>query len=571
MTGYVRERAEKEIRKDYEHQLNAESVNPKYLYSTVKRLTGKETFALTADDYQSEEKIRERLDKNDTTFITDNFDRKAFEEAALEEPVNQYNLDDWTDEKVKELIDDSTKIDRFYKIHSETLSSPILIIARAMKTAEYFPKQYRTSKCTVLPKRCIFSLEAVPKILEKIFQKTWEDVLHKYYKDTYDPLQMAYEEGRGVVSCNAISLTEIEVSVVDEKEGVVQKYVDLRSAFNTVPWRTAIREAQIKLGAGKIMKTWFEGRVYTYKGEIRGVEFNRGVPAGTLWGVLAFKLFINTDVTWTAYNEKILWASAYSDDRSPLCNGPRIRDGSFQKDIDTSVEWAKEQGCEYHLTGKKAPQMLCFETKKTTSVVEMAKLLTVDSVSIDLKEIVKILGLSICTVRDSKSSKIVDKYGYHLVPNINEFKNLAYRISSIMDEVIPEIRFMAVAAQFGGKSRFSACLHIERATSDTLNKMRFYYTMAAASILGLTAYETMGGGCCSSQSVCESNEKYKEIIDLCGLQTFEDMAIIDARSTVIQVMGIRPIWFIGIPNKDEHKDLTLPEGVTDQNLIHYGR
>ena len=120
-------------------------------------------------------------------------------------------------------------------------------------------------------------------------------------------------------ACNAITLTEIEKSI-GKGEGALQKYIDLQKAFNTVPWSTVIEEAQRKLGAGKIFKTWFEGRVYTYKGQTRGANFNRGVAAGTLWGVLGFKLFINTDVTWTAMNDKILWGSGYSDDRSGSCD-----------------------------------------------------------------------------------------------------------------------------------------------------------------------------------------------------------------------------------------------------------
>ena len=199
--------------------------------------------------------------------------------------------------------------------------------------------------------------------------------------------------------------------------------------------------------------------------------------------------------------------------------------------------------------------MLCLERKISSKQTDLAQLLNVDNVPIKLEDLVVILGLRICTSRKERGSgAIISKYGYYLVPDIGELKNLAYRIGEAMNEVTPEIRFLMVAAQFCGKSRFASCLHMERATVYDLNRMRFYHAMAAATILGLSTYETMGAGCCSTQAVSRDNSKYKQLLDICGLSTIDDMTIVDARSTCIQVMRVRTQWFI------------FPEGVEVEEL-----
>ena len=53
-----------------------------------------------------------------------------------------------------------------------------------------------------------------------------------------------------------------------------------------------------------------------------------------------------------------------------------------------------------------------------------------------------------------------------------------------------------VMGYFVGKLRFCSALYFLRGTEKETNTIRFYYAMALSAILGLSAYETVGGGCC---------------------------------------------------------------------------
>ena len=189
----------------------------------------------------------------------------------------------------------------------------------------------------------------MPKIIEKIFKIAFEKCIQEEYKSEGDPLQMAYEKDRGAVSCNVITLCHIEKILKTLKEATAQGYIDLQNAFNKVYHPMVVQRAQETIGAGMLFHSWFEDRIYTFEGVERGMEFNCGVPAGTLWGVIGFKLFINTDIALTALNTELRWASAFSDDRSPLVDSKYIKNGGWQKDLDQSVAWAKSMGCEYQI------------------------------------------------------------------------------------------------------------------------------------------------------------------------------------------------------------------------------
>ena len=137
---------------------------------------------------------------------------------------------------------------------------------------------------------------------------------------------------------------------------------------------------------------------------------------------------------------------------------------------------------------------------------------------------------------------------------------------------------MMVQAQFGGKARFASGLFFTRATADERNKIRFYHAMAASAILGLSTYEVMGAGCCDNQSVTVGNKKYLELIEMCKLQTIDDMAIIDARSTIRQVFHLRKSWFSRYNRSADLDNNGIPcsiskdiKGTLIHDLFHFAR
>ena len=536
---FSRQKAKQDIEIDYKHQKDSEMVTTRYFYRTISKLTGKDSFNATPDGEQSDEQLFKRLEANDLSFITD-IDTPVFDPASVT-PDRNYELADR--ETLLEIIKKTAKIEDLFTNHFDQLTEPILHLAEAMQTAQHHPKRYRTSKATVIPKRAIFSLSAMPKIIERLFYNAFQHCVKLGYGKNGDPLQMAYESGRGVVSCNAITLSEIEKSLIIDEKSVIQIYMDLKKAFNKINRHTALMQAQKICGAGKILSSWFKDRIYTYKGQTRGLEFNCGVPAGTLWGVLLFKLFITTDRALTAFNRNLLWACGYSDDRSPVCNSTNIRNGNMQDALDESWKWAEDQGSEYHIDGDKKPVLLCFETRHDRlSAVDRALVLGVTPV--EEVKVVKSLGLTIATHAETpEERKLINAYGYILLPDISTIKSLAYRIRSIAFDVVPEMRHMMVSSQFCGKLRFAASLYYLRASTSALNSIRFYHGLAAASVCGLSVYEIFGASCCRYQSICFDNKCYSDLLDLCSLPTFRDMAIIDARSVIKQMVTIRSNWF----------------------------
>ena len=538
---YSREKALKDIEKDYEKQKTSEVTTSYYFYKTIKLLTGKESFCSNPDGPPTEDQIKKRLDENDATFISDTVQDKL--DFLDETPTEQYELAD--DDTLKNIIKGTKKIEDLFGKHTDALSAPIIHLANAIQDAQHYPRAYRISKLTLLLKRAIFSLGAMPKIIERLFYNAFQQNIKSDYIKKGDPLQMAYEVGRGVVSCNAITLVEVEKSLKNGKPAI-QVYMDLKKAFNRVNRYTAIKQIHKICGAGKLVASWFKDRVYKYRDEIRGSEFNCGVPAGTLLGVALFKVFIVTDRAMTAFNKTLLWASGYSDDRSPLCDITNIRNGNLQKALDESAEWAKDQGCEYHLKGDKRPLMLCFENKDSEKLTDKDKSVKLCGEPIEIASEVTILGLNIVTGKKGSTPeecKLIKLFGYVLRPDINTIKTLAYRIRSVAFDTIPKMRQLMVASQLGGKLRFASSLMYLRATEAALKKLRFYHGLAAASVCGLSAYEVLGASCCKYQSVTCSNEQYIKLLDLCNLPTLRDMSIIDARATIRQLVNLKPEWF----------------------------
>ena len=81
------------------------------------------------------------------------------------------------------------------------------------------------------------------------------------------------------------------------------------------------------------------------------------------------------------------------------------------------------------------------------------------------------------------------------------YKALAYRFQALKDDQTPKRIWQSAMAYFVGKLRFCGAFYYLRATAKQLDTVRFYYSMAISSILGMTVYETLGATCCKNASV----------------------------------------------------------------------
>ena len=116
-------------------------------------------------------------------------------------------------------------------------------------------------------------------------------------------------------------------------------------------------------GAGELLESWFDDRTFEFEGKKESFLANRGVLPGTLIGPTGFKAFINRDRALTSLNKKLIWASPYSDDRSPIFSVSDVDSGFCQETLDSSFRFMRNRNCHYHLEGKKEPSMQIFKTR----------------------------------------------------------------------------------------------------------------------------------------------------------------------------------------------------------------
>ena len=555
-TRLLRTVASNQLKADMYYQDQKCSVSTKKFFSVARRLLSKNGPQDLLSN-KSNDKEKRRLE-NDATYLNKDLSYEIEVDANIT-PLTLLDFD-INRSDIARIISEMKKIDKFYKVHSAKIEWPLLILNKLIGYSNYFPKILRRSKLTQLPNRHIYSLEALPKICEKILHESLERCLEIYYEKYEDPLQMAYEKGRGCESCNAISLTVIEKSLLHDKKSCIQVYIDLKKAFNRANRQTILNEVQKIAGAGSLMKSWFEDRSYTFDGKEYNLDANCGVLPGTLLGVFGFKSFINTDETLTAKNKELLWASGYSDDRSPCVNADTVNSGQFQSHLDKSVDYMKTQGCEYHLNGKKEPCLLYFRKHDSKKIVDMSNI-KLNNITIKHVSKVTILGLNIATESKRRGSfKYIKQFGYVLEPTVSRFITLARDIELIKGEFIPSILKHFVSSYLCGFFRFCAGLYWVRGTIEDINTIRYYYCISMASILGFSPYEAVGASCMSNQSVKADNLFYINATVIIGLPTLRDMAIISARTIINQVFELKPDYFIISQHRSEKSELVGKDG-----------
>ena len=138
-----------------------------------------------------------------------------------------------------------------------------------INSTKIFPETCNTTRFSIIgvpPKdRAIFALAAIPKIIGTGVKISFDKI-----KIEDGTMQMAYTANHGAVSCNGISLQEVEVC----EETPIQTQQDFQKAFNKAHRPTILNEMQKRYGAGSLIASWFKNPTYTFNGPLR--ELIRG-------------------------------------------------------------------------------------------------------------------------------------------------------------------------------------------------------------------------------------------------------------------------------------------------------
>ena len=554
-------RTEKDLRMQDDHKVR---VDMRRFWRDSTDLMSKSAYVSERGVKKTDSELEYFADKLDSTFTQDYSERpldfEAYKQITPDKTVQIKSEPAF----INDTISDMSKIDSFYKKFSFELSRPISILINLIHITQYFPDCLKITKCTMLPDRAIFSLPALPKIVETVIKKSIDQI-----KTEDGTMQMAYTPARGTTLCNAITLWKVECC----KEPTIQNQADMVKAFNSVRVDSTVNEAQSKYGYGKMFKSILTNRRYSFNGKMRGKSHNSGVPAGTIMGVEAFMLFVATCEALTGLNRNILWPSLFADDASPLAALSYVKSGGFQRDLIRAFQWSKLQGVNFHLTGKKKPKFFAFLKRGQEYPDEFDELYLGDT-ALEKVDEAKQLGLIIRTrpKAATKVSKQIDRYGYEVMWNVPKIKSISYRFRDKMEHTHPENTINEVGCYLGGELRYSSCLKWLRGSENDRATVTFYYAQAIIFGLFLDVLEIMGLSCCKSLKINpNTNSKYKELLEYSGLPSLRMMAAQDAYNTIIQWHTLMPELFIQYPkrelailkrNKEIHE---LPKGVTREH------
>lgn len=530
------------FQEDMTRQSSLEQVNDGKFWELSGNLLNKSSYQTAVDRQLNTDQLNKKLDEVDQTFINTDpgYNPNPHAYKLVVASPKKYKLNTSPD-FLKDTIENMPRIQKFMKTNKDILKYPLSLLLQMIQKTDHFPAVFKTSRCSIIGKppkeRAIFALAPIPKIIETIIKKSFDDL--KVEDGTF---QMAYTKNRGTGCCNLITLQEVEMN----NEPTLQTLQDLVKAFNSTKHETIIEEAESKFGAGKLISSWLTNRSYTFTNgstsSTRGMSANQGVPAGTLIGVECFLLFIATASSLTNKNVLLLWAALYADDTSPLVKVSNLID--FQKALDFAMLWARKNNVRFHLNGDKAPTFIAY-LKKGQVLHPSASSLNLDGVPFKRVFSEKILGLS-RKVRDPDHtpSRNIEKYGYECEWNLVKLKQIAYRFQNIRHSIVPEFMKKLVSAYFVGYMRFSSAVIFSRSSPSHVKTARYYYCMAMAAALGLNTAEALNLSCCKHTSVGEDNSGYKRLLQLTGLPSIREMACRDAQSLIKQTALIRPEWFI---------------------------
>ena len=555
----MREKVADRIDLCMKHQL--ESQQPTQfdnLFKWTKTLLARNGFLDKMQKTRTPEELEKAMDECDATFTNNDPNYKHdIHDYRTVTPERKFKVDHWDplaneEDYLGDYISKKKKIDPLYKHHAYSLSNPTFTLLKLIEKTNYFPEVLRTSKMTPLPARFIFSAEALPKIIESVLALEFNECMQADYELNGDPHQMAYEPNRGTTSCNAITFTHVDINMY-HRQPSIQKFIDVRKAFNVLCRSLMIYLLHKIAGAGPLLASRFHKRTYIDpNGNIRSCEkHNTGVDAGLPIPVCAFKAGINSDTSLTSKNPNIDWGSVYSDDRSGLSRSGK----ALQSAIDRSCAWSLKYHHPYHdgirccldnagvSKCKKFPAVMAY-FRRGMCIPDDFLNLKLGSVPFVMTTFQRILGLNVSTDHSAPGYKpTIAKFGYCFLPEVNRIKSLAYRVQDTKCEFIPSFKRMMILCYFCGVLNSAACLYWLRSARADIDRLRYYYGMGIAAIVGETAMGVFGTSCCKQMSVSGDNSRMKLLLDMVGLKSLKDIAGTDAISTVKQVASVRPEWF----------------------------
>ena len=577
LTKLVSER----LKKDMEFQDKISNTNASRAWKNLALLCHKEKgFGDKSAPDRTPEEEEEAVRKLEETFTNTDPDydpmldewKKITPEKSFILPTNKFIVED--------IIKNTKKIDSFYKNNAKTLAPSISIILECMQRTQHFPKACRYSRMVFLPSRSIFMLDALPKILESAMKFAFDPLIKSEYSKN-DSLNMAYRENCGVELCVSTALAEIEKC----SESSVQVFADEVKAFQYCKRGTVLCEFQRICGAGQIVASWFARRWYIFRGWCRGWQFNRGVPAGTIVGVYGYILQKNTNQAMNGNNPRILGkaVSSFSDDSSPSFSITEVRKGGAQDTIDESFRHVCEQGCKYHMDGKKGPTMLVYLRKNQEYASEIDDL-NLGGAAIRRVSTQRFLGVDV-SVRPIEEPvlaveevslneslefgfedknicmSLVNKFGYSIHWPVQKLKGLAYRLQNCHEKYSPvDLRKMCMS-YVAGTIRFACSQKWLRSSGPEREATNFYYCMSLASICGLNVCEIVGLSACKAEKLSCNSSELAKLLEVTGMPTIEDMAINSARVVVKQAKILFPEKFVmekSLRRRRKQYDLFLP-------------
>ena len=536
----VESKVDQLIAKDMEKQGNTSDYetrkrNNKWFWEICKNTLGRDSFSKFGMPLLTDEVKRQKLEANDKTFIHPDpdfvYDLTTYKDVL---PDRYFDLDDWKlrlrplEKRMVDCVDDSSKlvkfirgkktIDDFYNHNANILSLPIYFLLKMMQMADYFPKVCRSSKLSFLTDRSIFNLESLAKILEGVVTVEFDKCLLKHYKLRGDPCQMAYQASRGTVLANMLGIDEIEQALHRTNKPVVMIFCDLVKAFNSADRAVMCEQTHQITGGGGLMSTRFIDRVYTFEGEVRGKEFNRGADPGAQMAVFGFKVYINNDVAFTTLNKELLHCVLFSDDRSPIASHDQVVSGGMQKQINISETYHDKYSSKYHSDNKKkAPHMLIFKKKGWKAEIPQEFFdLNFSGVPVEHRDTVTTLGLTISTDTETKyminsnaktsgsmisnstcNTNLLSEYGHFTIPPVQKLQIITRNIRTVVCEnnFTPMRAVEMIQSAFRGNANYSISTLWFRSRDRDLNEMRFWYVSATAAVLRLTANEVVGPAC----------------------------------------------------------------------------
>ena len=97
-----------------------------------------------------------------------------------------------------------------------------------------------------------------------------------------------------------------------------------------------------------------------------------------------------------------------------------------------------------------------------------------------------------------------------------------------------------VQAYVCGVVRFSASILWLRSSDSNIKTVRYFYCIAIAACLGISAAEALNLSCCANESVSKTNKSYAQLLERTGLPSIEEMAMRDACFVVKQIYYMKP-------------------------------